>query len=192
MNRHLRRPGPGIAPRHLAGWLFADLFLVLFVVALGMVVSDGPGRPVADASRKPSPSGTASPSPSRTEKGPTGLDPKRHVFGVRLSGGATGRAAGDGSLSAADRQRIVAALDKEVRRSGKGRRIGMVITFGVGPQAMLGAATDLAEDVNRTLKSRRPNAFCGGNVGTRPFWSGGQPDRVEIEVYYINACEAER
>jgi hypothetical protein len=68
----------------------------------------------------------------------------------------------------------------------------MVITFGVAPQAQLGAATDLAEDVNRVLKSERPQAFCGGNVGTRPFWSGGSADRVEIELYYINACEGQR
>ncbi|NUR67498.1 MAG: hypothetical protein HOQ47_17225, partial [Streptomyces sp.] len=188
-----RRPqGAGIAPRHLAGWLFADLFLVLFLVVLGMVASDGTGAAGAKKSPKPSssPSPSASPSPSRTAKGPTGLDPKRHTIAVSLSSGATGRASGKGNnLNAADRKKIVAALDKEMRTSGDGRRIGMVITFGVAPQSMLGAATDLAEDVNATLKSRRPQAFCGGNVGTRPFWSGGSADRVEIELYYINACE---
>jgi hypothetical protein len=189
-----RPPGAGIAPRHLAGWLFADLFLVLFLVVLGMVASDGTGETGAKKSPKPSvsPSSSASPSPSRTAKGPTGLDPKRHTIEVSLSSGATGRAAGSGGLNAADRKKIVAALDKEMDKSGDGRRIGMVITFGVAPQAMLGAATDLAEDVNATLKSRRPQAFCGGNVGTRPFWSGGSADRVEIELYYINACEGGR
>ncbi|MDT7845196.1 hypothetical protein [Streptomyces justiciae] len=189
-----RPPGAGIAPRHLAGWLFADLFLVLFVVVLGMVASDGAGETGAKKSPKPSasPSSSASPSPSRTAKGPTGLDPKRHTIAVSLSSGATGRAAGSGGLNAADRKKIIAALDKEMGKSGDGRRIGMVITFGVAPQAMLGAATDLAEDVNATLKSRRPQAFCGGNVGTRPFWSGGSADRVEIELYYINACEGGR
>lgn len=190
-----RRPqGAGIAPRHLAGWLFADLFLVLFLVVLGMVASDGTGAAGAKKSPKPSssPSPSASPSPSRTAKGPTGLDPKRHTIAVSLSSGATGRASGKGNnLNAADRKKIVAALDQEMRASGDGRRIGMVITFGVAPQSMLGAATDLAEDVNATLKSRRPQAFCGGNVGTRPFWSGGSADRVEIELYYINACEGQ-
>ncbi|MFI9831304.1 hypothetical protein ACIHIX_26915 [Streptomyces sp. NPDC051913] len=190
-----RRPqGAGIAPRHLAGWLFADLFLVLFLVVLGMVASDGTGAAGAKKSPKPSssPSPSASPSPSRTAKGPTGLDPKGHTIAVSLSSGATGRASGKGNnLNAADRKKIVAALDKEMRASGDGRRIGMVITFGVAPQSMLGAATDLAEDVNATLKSRRPQAFCGGNVGTRPFWSGGSADRVEIELYYINACEGQ-
>jgi hypothetical protein len=192
-----RPPGAGIAPRHLAGWLFADLFLVLFLVALGMIASDGTGAAGAKKAPKPSASpsssasSSASPSPSRTAKGPTGLDPRRHTFAVSLSSGATGRAAGKGNLNAADRKKIIAALDKEIRASGDGRRIGMVITFGVAPQSMLGAATDLAEDVNATLKSRRPQAFCGGNVGTRPFWSGGSADRVEIELYYINACEGQ-
>jgi hypothetical protein len=64
----------------------------------------------------------------------------------------------------------------------------MVITFGLAPQEMLGAATDLAEDVNRALKSGRPKAFCGGQVGTRAFWYGGSADRVEVELYYINSC----
>ncbi|PWI19974.1 hypothetical protein DI272_41770 [Streptomyces sp. Act143] len=189
-----RPPGAGIAPRHLAGWLFADLFLVLFLVVLGMVASDGTGEAGAKKSPKPSPSSPSAtaPSPSRSTKGPTGLDPKRHTIAVSLSSGATGRASGRGGLNAADRKKIISALDKEMRKSADGRRIGMVITFGVAPQAMLGAATDLAEDVNATLKSRRPQAFCGGNVGTRPFWSGGSADRVEIELYYINACEAGR
>lgn len=190
-----RRPtGTGVAPRHLAGWLFADLFLVLFLVVLGMVASDGTDE-ASGAGKSPrpsaSPSGT-SPSPSRTAKGPLGLDPKRHTFAVSLSSGATGRAAGKGGLDAADRKKVVAALDREIRESGDGRRIGMVITFGVAPQAQLGPATDLAEDVNATLKSRRPEAFCGGNVGTRPFWSGGSADRVEVELYYINACDGGR
>ncbi|MFF7449485.1 MULTISPECIES: hypothetical protein [unclassified Streptomyces] len=187
----MRRRPSGVAPRHLAGWLFADLFLVLFLVVLGMTTSDGPDE-AAGAGKSPRPSPSASgtsPSPSRTAKGPLGLDPKRHTFAVTLSTGATGRATGRGGLSAVDRKNVVAALDKEIRASGDGRRIGMVITFGVAPQAQLGAATDLAEDVNRTLKSARPQAFCGGNVGTRPFWSGGSADRVEIELYYINACE---
>jgi hypothetical protein len=91
-------------------------------------------------------------------------------------------------LSVGDRRRLVATLDREVRRSGDGRRIGMVITFGLAPQEMLGAATDLAEDVNRALKSGRPQAFCGGQVGTRAFWFGGSADRVEVELYYINSC----
>ncbi|MFI1725562.1 hypothetical protein [Streptomyces sp. NPDC020489] len=193
----MRRRTSGVAPRHLAGWLFADLFLVLFLVVLGMTTSDGPDEAAgagAGAGKSPRPSPSASgtspsPSPSRTAKGPLGLDPKRHTFAVTLSSGATGRATGRGGLSATDRRKVVAALDKEIRASGDGRRIGMVITFGVAPQAQLGAATDLAEDVNRTLKSARPQAFCGGNVGTRPFWSGGSADRVEIELYYINACE---
>ncbi|MER6183253.1 hypothetical protein [Streptomyces sp. NPDC001652] len=189
-----RRPtGTGVAPRHLAGWLFADLFLVLFLVVLGMVASDGTDE-ASGTGRSPEPSASptgASPSPSRTAKGPLGLDPKRHTFAVSLSSGATGRASGRGTLNAADRKKVVAALDKEIRESGDDRRIGMVITFGVAPQAQLGAATDLAEDVNRVLKSERPQAFCGGNVGTRPFWSGGSADRVEIELYYINACEGQ-
>ena len=33
-----------IAPRHLAGWLFADLFLVLFVLVLGLLPPAPPDR----------------------------------------------------------------------------------------------------------------------------------------------------
>jgi hypothetical protein len=185
---------PGMPPRHLAGWLFADLFLVLFLVVVGMAAADGPdadatgsgsASPSVSASSSP---GSASPSPSRRRKGPVGLDPRRHTFTVKLSGGATRRSSGGGTLNAADRRRIVAALDREMRRSADGRRIGMVITFGLAPQEMLGSASDLAEDVNRALKAGRPRAFCGGQVGTRAFWFGGSADRVEVELYYINSC----
>ncbi|MFJ8082657.1 hypothetical protein ACIQ6Y_18780 [Streptomyces sp. NPDC096205] len=193
----MRPGGPGIAPRHLAGWLFADLFLVLFLVVVGMAAADGPDTdttagasptPSVSASVSESPSKSPTPSPSRTRKGPVGLDPRRHTFTVTLSGGSTRRASGAGTLNAADRRRVVAALDREMRRSADGRRIGMVITFGLAPQEMLGAGTDLAEDVNRALKSGRPRAFCGGQVGTRAFWFGGSADRVEVELYYINSC----
>ncbi|WP_437067387.1 hypothetical protein [Streptomyces sp. enrichment culture] len=42
-------------------------------------------------------------------EGPVGLDPKRHTFAVRLSGGAARRSAGDGTLTAGDHRRLVAA-----------------------------------------------------------------------------------
>lgn len=178
----------GMAPRHLAGWLFADLFLVLFIIALGMLST---GADEGDKSREPDPSTTPSPTKSEKppEQGPGGLDPDYRPITVELSRDSTSRASGRGSLSKGDAAKVRAAVRKEMRRTSDGRRIGMVITWGLGPQTSLDAATALADDTNRALRKGGQDTFCGSNVGMRSLWKGRlQADAVKIEIYYVNAC----
>ncbi|MEU6242462.1 hypothetical protein [Streptomyces sp. NPDC047024] len=187
MTRDRAGRGKGIAPRYLAGWLFADLFLALFVIALALGLASSGG---------PSPSEAVPPAPGTGESeppknaGPGGIDPHYRTIEVTLGRGATGRAPGPSALRKDDVRKVVAAVDKEMNKSGRGRRIGMVITFGSAPKASLENGEALAQDINEALKNGRRGAFCGKNVGLRNFWSGGADDHATIEIYYINRCDA--
>lgn len=173
-----------MAPRHLAGWLFADLFLVLFIIALGML-------PVArgnDAKPKPEPSPTES--EKTPQRGPGGIDPRYRSITVKLGSGATGRAPTATGLTAKDAQKVRDAVRAEMKRTADGRRIGMVISWGLGPQAQLDPATALADDVNRALRAGARKEFCGDNVGMRSLWKGSPwVDAVKVEIYYVNSCD---
>lgn len=199
--RTARRGRAGIAPRYLAGWLFADLFLVLFLIALGLIPASRPhpgNPPGGNPSSSASPSASASSSPGANGsgnggKGPGGLDPAYYPAVVAFGSGATSRASGRPKdlLTDSDADRLVAKVEDEIRVHGKGRRIGMVLTFGLSPKSELEAAGDLAAETNRTLRARMPDAFCGNNVGMRDFWRGHDTDdAVSVEVYYINSCTA--
>ncbi|MEU9478244.1 hypothetical protein [Streptomyces sp. NPDC048191] len=185
-----------IAPRHLAGWLFADLFLVLFVLVLGLLPAHpkdgGPGRPEAS---HPAAGGKSGGGRKKSEVG--GIDPRYHQVAVRLSAGATANAGQRKGLTAADAAKVADAVAREVARSSRGRRIGMLLTFGGAPQFEENART-LAGQTNAALVTRRPGLFCGKNVGTRKFWDGdpfsdhhhSRPDdAVRVEIYYTNSCD---
>jgi hypothetical protein len=175
-----------MAPRHLAGWLFADLFLVLFIIALGML-------PVAkgdDAKPKPKPEPSPTESEKTAQRGPGGIDPRYRSVTVKLGSGATRRAPTATGLTTKDAQKVRDAVRAEMRRTADGRRIGMVISWGLGPQAQLDSATDLADDVNRALRAGARKEFCGDNVGMRSLWKGfPRVDAVRVEIYYVNSCD---
>ncbi|MFF3329853.1 hypothetical protein ACFYWX_09865 [Streptomyces sp. NPDC002888] len=182
------------APRHLAGWLFADLFLVLFVLVLGLL----PPAPREKKEPPVEPTGPASTPVSGQPAGKVvagGIDPKYHTVGVALSAQSTVRAGQRKGLTAADAAKVTAAVAREVDRSSKGRKVGMLITFGGAPHFEENART-LARHTNAALLAKAPKLFCGGNVGTRPFWDGDplgdssrSYDAVRVDVYYTNSCE---
>ncbi|WP_037677782.1 hypothetical protein [Streptomyces griseus] len=192
--------GPGhaessaTAPRHLAGWLFADLFLVLFVLVLGLL----PPAPREKEEPPVRPTGQAStPAPGRPAGKVVagGIDPKYHTVGVALSARSTVSAGQRKGLTSADAAKVTAAVAREVARSGKGRKVGMLITFGGAPHFEENART-LARHTNKALLAKAPKLFCGRNVGTRPFWDGDplsdgrrHYDAVRIDVYYTNSCK---
>lgn len=180
------------APRHLAGWLFADLFLVLFVLVLGLL----PPAPREEKEPVVDPTGSAPASDAPGGKVVAGgIDPKYHTVGVALSAQSTVRAGQRKALTSADAAKVTAAVAKEVARSGRGRKVGMLITFGGAPHFEENART-LARHTNAALLKKAPKLFCGGNVGTRPFWDGDplgdssrSYDAVRVDVYYTNSCE---
>ncbi|MFJ9894375.1 hypothetical protein ACIQPR_13770 [Streptomyces sp. NPDC091280] len=146
----------------LAGWLFADLLLLLLVIALGSL----PREERTSSTASPSPSSSAppseSPSPQVAERG---LVLKPCSFTV-----STGSA---GSV----RSQLAAQL----RQAGVAdRTAGFVLSFGTAPQPEAGQ--EAAEKVNRYL--------TGGLSGfrhapKRGYWKGGESGKVRIDVFFL-------
>ncbi|MFF3457197.1 hypothetical protein ACFYXH_23325 [Streptomyces sp. NPDC002730] len=150
----------------LAGWLFADLLLVMVVVALGgEKMTEGAGariRPELTAG----PTGTPAPSPTPTISAPApsspaapagGLDPDTESITVRtdpeeLIGGSDGAAA-------SIRRQVV-----EKAKQFQGERAAFVIVFGNAGRLPGGAvdtrsSTAYAEAVAKLLPSAAPDFF---------------------------------
>lgn len=153
--RRLRGPGAVV----LAGWLFADLLLVLALVSMA-------DRPDPLAAAKPEPSASASasvsPSPSPSPSGPQGVSRSPKQFRVH------GTDKGD--------------LEKQIRAGTarwKGHTAALVLTFGGGQ-----AGEAYAHTVNKLLGRARPDMF-GTRMATDDFHDlSAKPDTALIRVYF--------
>ncbi|MET7366019.1 hypothetical protein ABZS61_09340 [Streptomyces sp. NPDC005566] len=153
---------PRFNPLHLAGWLFADLLLVLALVAMGdrgdpLAAAAGPP---ASASAKPKPS--ASPKPS----GPRAVLKKPVKVSITAEPG--------------DRHRIEQRL-RAVTARYEGRQAAFVLTFGRHSDPGAGGA--YAHEVNSLLTKARPDMF--EDTTTRDFWKGGATaGHADLEIYF--------
>ncbi|MFI7020224.1 hypothetical protein [Streptomyces sp. NPDC050164] len=147
----------------MAGWLFADMLLVLALVSMG-----DRGDPLAARSEaEPSKSAvvTPSPEPSRTPTGPRSV--ARKPVKVRLT------------AAVGDSTRMVKQLRAATTRY-QGREAAFVLTFGQAPEPGDGQA--YARDVNKALRKARPDIFTGAT--TRDFWNGGPSGSADLEIYF--------
>ncbi|MGV9877818.1 hypothetical protein [Streptomyces sp. NPDC003006] len=156
--RVARRRGRRLGVVVLAGWLFADLLLVLALVSM----ADRPD-PQADDRRKPSPSRGGTPSPTPT--GPRSVDRNPEEF--RVSGG--------------DKGALVSQISKGTRK-WPGRTAALVLTFGGGPNG-----TVYAHRVNALLGKGRPEMFTK-KTATDDFHNlGKSPETAVVRVYFYTA-----
>lgn len=171
MTSRLRRTAPRSRGLHLAGWLFADMLLVLALIAMG-----DQGDPVAarrataGASPSPSPSATGSevPSapPSPTNPGPRGVEHDPVTVDV----------SGDGGDAAG-----LAAQIRTATEQYAGRQAAVVLTFGSNRDPGVGQA--YAHTVNALLEQARPEMFRG--TTTRDFISlADNPRHASLEIYF--------
>ncbi|MCT2589414.1 hypothetical protein LHJ74_05625 [Streptomyces sp. N2-109] len=161
--------GRGLNPLHLAGWLFADMLLVLALVSMGDQGDPVKAREAArgDASKSPSPSPSASPSPSPTPTGPRSVE--REPVKVSID------------AASSDRKRIVREL-REVTQKYGGRKAAIVLTFGRTREARAGIA--YAHRVNSLLDEARPAMF--EKTTTRDFMDlGGSVGHADLEIYFF-------
>ncbi|MFE9976521.1 hypothetical protein ACFYRD_38945 [Streptomyces hirsutus] len=150
-------------PLHLAGWLFADMLLVLALVSMG-----DRGDPLtAQADAKPSKSAAVKPSPepSRTPTGPRSV--ARKPVKIRLT------------AAVGDTPRMVKQLRAATTRY-EGREAAFVLTFGQAPEPSDGQA--YAREVNKALRKARPDMFT--DAMTRDFWNGGPSGSADLEIYF--------
>lgn len=155
---------------HLAGWLFADMLLVLALVAMG-----DQGDPLTAeqaAKANPSASSSASPSarPSRSPS-PRNTDPRaveRKPVKVNVNG------------DAADTSAMVKQL-RAVTAKYAGHHAAFVLTFGSNHDPNVGKA--YAHAINTLLPKARPEMFQG--TTTRDFIDlTGNPRHAALEIYF--------
>ncbi|MHA5054087.1 hypothetical protein [Streptomyces sp. SD15] len=159
---------PKFQPLHLAGWLFADMLLVLALVAMG-----DQGDPQAAKTPTGSASPTASAQSKQTKK-PKSPKPKgpRAVVRTPVKVAVDARAG--------DKDAIVRGLRKATARY-EGRQAAFVLTFGRHTDP--GAGGSYAHEVNALLEKARSDMFRGAT--TRDFWKGGASSgHADLEIYF--------
>lgn len=195
MSRHRPRASHGDGPEDsvaLSGWLYADLLLGLAAVFLALapvtwLASDAAEDPVDAEVATAEPSETPSAEATPTEEPETllavckGLAPEDQIVKVAV----------DGSLPD---EAFVAALEGELIGAltalghAEDSTFGLVIAFGQGPTAQLGAARERARVVAERLSLIAPHRF--GDAATRAYWGGGEASTVvELELFpWVNTC----
>ncbi|MET8683042.1 hypothetical protein ABZV77_02415 [Streptomyces sp. NPDC004732] len=154
-----RRRGGRLGVVVLAGWLFADLLLVLALVSM----ADRPD-PKADDRPRPEPSKSRSTSPPRPT-GPRSVDRNPQEFEVR------GRDKGD----------LVKQIAKDTRK-WSGREAALVLTFGGSSNG-----TVYAHRVNGLLDKARPEMFTGKTVTDDYHALGERAETAVVRVYFYTA-----
>ncbi|MEU9081355.1 hypothetical protein [Streptomyces sp. NPDC048357] len=158
MSRDAGRPGG----TYLAGWLFADLLLVIVLVVLGSEVPAAAPDPNPTPTATPTapattdPARSPSPTPSGTSR-PGGLDPVTASVSIRLDPDdlIAGRPAGTAELT---RQ-----VTQEIKRHA-GRTAAFVMVFGTvrtgsGGSVDTGRSDTYATAVARLLPQAAPEFF---------------------------------
>jgi hypothetical protein len=150
----------------VAGWVFADLLLVLFLVGLGSAV---PVEPPAEP-KPPKPVPTAPPVP-------VGMQTKPVVLDVGFN---AARLLTEQGVSASESRAVCARVRKAVKRSGIAhRRAALVLIFARAAEPTRGVA--IAERLGRQLRCADAALFNG--TPTRAFWKGGVEGQAALEVY---------
>lgn len=156
----------------LAGWLFADLMLVIAIVAMGSQPDPLAARPApAPSTHRPSPSPSpTTPSPSATPQGPLALEQTPQIIVVHAPAGDT------------------AALTAQLTKAlvpYRGRRAGIVETFGWGSDSS--SDTAYATEVNALLDKIAPSMFPPGTPEENYIDLGSQSGGAKIKIYLFAA-----
>ncbi|SDG78629.1 hypothetical protein SAMN05421505_10818 [Sinosporangium album] len=164
----------------LAGWLFVDLLLVLFLAALG-------GLPAGDTGAEPAVAPPPAPSAEPTPKaGPRVVERKPYTFTVRVSPLAL-RSGADTPAA----RRLLSGVTRELARLAKAkpelerREVGFVLALGAGPDSDKGPSIAGAHEAIRTLQSRHPMFKNAADIG-RGYWTEGPATSVEFVVLFYS------
>jgi hypothetical protein len=169
----------------LAGWLFADVLLMLVLVVLG---GQQVATPSPAAAPLPTPShGTPAP-PRPTRSTPLGLNPDSSSVLVR-DVDVDAVIAGDPAALNQVRQKVLAAIG-----GFSGRHAAMVFVWGAaapcsGCAVTLDLSQQLAQTVAPHVHSWDPRFFPVDNPKLiRPYFDGTDPaDSVRLELFFITS-----
>lgn len=171
---------PSIGLEALAGWLFADLLLVMFIVGLGAEVTSVPEpdpSPTA-ATATPTPEPTTTPSPTEAVMNQTPVVRTLQVDSADLmASGARGKKA-----AKALRTQLQQSLSDLADRTA-----AMVLIWGHAPTVGLGQR--IAEEVGGQLPKALPETF--GQAAQRTLWKAdSRAGEVELEIYLFQRAES--
>ncbi|GGV07395.1 hypothetical protein GCM10010260_51400 [Streptomyces filipinensis] len=161
-----RPPQPAAVGRTvlLAGWLFADLLLLLLVIALGSL----PREQRTDATPKP---GTPSSPPPSTQPAERGLVLKPCSFTVRTGGAGSVRK----------------QFGTQLRGAGVANRTaGFVLSFGTAPDP--GPGQEAADKVNSMITGGFSHFR---HAPKRGYWKGGPSGKVRIDVFFLATADGD-
>lgn len=151
----------------LAGWLFADLFLVLFLVGL------------ASISPKPH-THKPHPTPPPTHIAPRVLDRRPVSFHLDVP---PAEFQGQGTQHAATAQ-LLAALNRKMGQLHlRGRQAGFVLVFASGPESAIGQAVATADSVARIVRARNSEFSEASGLG---YWNGAG-DYFKFVVFFFSS-----
>ncbi|MGW1723563.1 hypothetical protein ACWCQK_11620 [Streptomyces sp. NPDC002306] len=183
------------APTHLAGWLFADLLLVLVLIVLGgqsihaTEAEDPAPSAGASASAPAAPVTSASPSSAKPSPNRSGMDPVSRNLPLLTDQSVADALRGPGGAA---RDRAVRRIAKEVDRvlAGEKRRGAMVFVWGTdggcancaatsGPSTAYAEAAATAIQRSRHPLLPRATAFYRGYIKL-----GGASGTLRMEVFF--------
>lgn len=161
---------------HLAGWLFADLMLVLFVTSFSSIVLAAPAHPVP-----PTRSATPSPSPSKSlmpQKPVLVLNPQ--PFYINVDAAALAANVVTGQVA----QNIIDQMNSQLDARGfRNAKAGLIETFGYTPsQGSASRGQAEAASINKIITGGIPSL---AGALTQPYWGGGDDNKAEVEVFFF-------
>jgi hypothetical protein len=173
--RHLRNTDSS-SPLSLAGWLFADLALLLFIITVAVAADFPPVDAEAADEALTSPSPTPSPTPEPSPTVEPGVQSEPHVFFVDSDG--AGLIDGDAE---AEKDLVNALEDDFAALVAAGYTVGFAMTFGGAVEPGVGGA--MAETANEILVDAFPELF--GAAPTRHFWTSSGKEDIDVGTLQI-------
>jgi hypothetical protein len=173
MTRRRRSPDHLRIPL-LAGWLFADLFVVLFIISLASqppAVTHKPLRPTS------SPSASPSPSPSPTHSQQSVLQRQPTDVNVPVSPSELQQLDAD----PADDGSLLSGLNSQLATDGlRGKKAGFVLLLVPGPD--VGPAEATAQSIVGSLPSQDSATF--GSTAGEGYWNGNV-SYVQFQIFFL-------
>lgn len=164
MHEAASRRGRLFTVESIAGWIFADLLLILFLVGLGSAKAYTPPEP---------------PPPPPKLAPIVGMKTEPAILQVTVDGPRLGQGS---TLNAAQGKALCRAIARELGPLAK-ERAALVLVFGGAPDVTTGQ--NVARAIGGQLGCAGPRVFKG-RVPTRAFWDGTLPlgaARLEIFLF---------
>lgn len=166
----------------LAGWLFADLLLVLFITAIASLpappVVANNGIPVKTPSPSPSPTLTT-PTPTPTPTPTSVLERSPHTIDIDVSpSDVNDPASRDAAIAT-----LLSELQQKLAAQGlRGRRAGFVLVFAYGTADSngIGQAISAAKTVLHAIQAKEPGFSQASGLG---YWSG--TGNFELKIFFF-------